>query len=111
MSTSEKSESMKRAQICEHTTIDEAMNEIRETSQKTTDVVAWYAHSSEVRGPFCRWLEITDVLPEYQKHVAFKHDEAKYIAACLNYAPMLIEEIERLRQALVDESVNRKREG
>lgn len=70
----------------------------RELKASSTKVVAWYAHSypATVRGPYVRWLECTEVLPEYKKHVADSYDDVKYAAHAMNNLPALIEIIEVL---------------
>lgn len=77
----------KPAEIGERLPIDAMIKLILEAAAKSTPVVGWYAHPAQVRGPFGRWLEITKVLPEYQKYVADERDEAEYAAAVMNFAP------------------------
>lgn len=66
----------------------------------STNVAQWCAspHDGTIRGPFNRWLTVSDVDPQYAKHVAFKGDDARYAAEAMNMLPKLIECIEDLRQ-------------
>lgn len=57
---------------------------------KSTHVVAWYAHPAEVRGPFCRWLTVSEVAEQYRKHVGEQSDDTAYAAAAMNSIPHLI---------------------
>lgn len=62
--------------------------EILEKAKKATKGIL-YAHAGgdcygpecSARGPFFRWLKISEVEPEYQKHVADPLDDAKYYAS------------------------------
>lgn len=77
--------------------------ELKELEKNATQVVGWYPHPGEggaVRGPFCRWFEVTDVAPEYEKHVASKMDDVRYAAAAMNNLPHLIEMLEKADKAL-----------
>lgn len=76
--------------------------ELKELEKNSTQVVGWYGHKypGQVRGPFCRWFEVTDVAPEYEKHVASKADDALYCAAAMNNLPYLIEMLEKADKAL-----------
>lgn len=80
--------------------ITNSIAEIKEFYKNSTQVVGWYAHPSEVRGPFCRWFTVSDVSPEYEKHVAYKGDDAKYAAAAMNNVIHLIDKIESLFDAI-----------
>lgn len=71
------------------------VKEIKEFHKNSTQVVGWYAHPGQVRGPFCRWFEITDAAKGNEKHVAEKYDDAKYCAAAMNYAIHLANFIEK----------------
>lgn len=64
----------------------------------STKVNAWYAHGETVRGPFNRWLKVTEVDKQYAKHVAFSHDDARFAATAMNNMLRLIECIEDLRR-------------
>lgn len=64
--------------------ISRACKEAIELGKKSTWVVGWYSHNNEVRGPFGRWFEITEVSPEYQKNVAWPWDDAKFCAHAMN---------------------------
>lgn len=76
------------------------IEELKELEKNSTQVVGWYSHPGQVRGPFCRWFEITPVAPEYEKHVATQSDDSKYCAAAMNNLPYLIQMIERSNKAL-----------
>lgn len=70
----------------------------------------WYAHPYEkqVRTGFMRWLHVTEVELQYQKHVASVEDEAHAIALALNEMSGLIT---TLRQALVENQTLREALG
>jgi hypothetical protein len=78
------------------------IEELKELKSKSTVVNGWYPHGAEgdenseatVRGPFCRWLKVSQVQPEYRKHVADMADDAKYAAAAMNSAPKLVAALE-----------------
>lgn len=83
--------------------VTNTIEEIKELYKLSTMVVGWYSHHpGQVRGPFCRWFEVTDVAPEYQKYVASKADDARYAAAAMNNTPHLIDRIEELESQLSD---------
>lgn len=87
----------------------EDLQMLKELSKNATQVVGWYAHPAQVRGPFCRWFEITEVAPEYEKNVGTRADDAKYCAAAMNYLPKLIERIEELETLVaLEEMLGRK---
>ncbi len=73
---------------------------LKELCGKATQVVGWYAHYKQVRGPFCRWFEITEVADQYKQHVGTIRDDLNYCAAAMNELPRLIAEIERLKKQL-----------
>jgi hypothetical protein len=73
----------------------EEREQLRVLESKSTPVVAWYAHPSEVRGPFCRWFTCSDVNPEYQKHVAYKDEDCAFAAAAMNNLIPLLDELDR----------------
>lgn len=98
------------SQIVNKTITAEDLQMLKELEAKSTQVVGWYAHhGGQVRGPFCRWFNVTEVAPEYKKNVAAASDDAKFCAAAMNYLPKLIERIEEL-EALValEEMLGRK---
>ena len=74
------------------------LEQLKLLKQASTNVVEWYPQGATVRGPFGRWLNVSDVSPEYNKHVAFSADDARYAAAAMNMLPKLIECIEDLRK-------------
>lgn len=71
---------------------------LKELHAKSTRVVAWYGHAAEVRGPFNRWLTVSEVQPQYKNNVASRSEDAAYAAAAMNMLPKLIECIEELRK-------------
>ena len=86
-------------------TIESIMDEIKHTKSKSTQVNGCYDHGYEngtIRGPFHRWFRCQEVDDQYKQHVASVADDVAYAAAAMNYAPALVEEIERL-QARVNE--------
>ena len=90
-------------------TLLEEIQEFKELCKNATQVVAWYAHPGQVRGPFSRWFEITEVAPEYEKFVGSRYDDARFAAAAMNLAPKLAARVEEL-EALValEEMLGRK---
>jgi hypothetical protein len=74
----------------------EEREQLRVLESKSTPVVAWYAHSSEVRGPFCRWFTCSDVSPEYQKHVGYKDEDCAFAAGAMNNLLLLLDGMDRL---------------
>ena len=78
------------------------LNELREVAAKATQVVSWYPHSTEVRGPFCRWFNVSEVDDQYAKNVASQADDAKFAAAAMNNLVPLLDHIEKLQKE-VDE--------
>lgn len=102
--------------IARGTSIEDAIKIVRESYWKSTWVVGWYdkySFNGEIRGPFCRWLNVKPfnkffsriinvdaVDPMYLKNVASLQEDAKYTAACMNYAPKLIDHIDLLNAEL-----------
>jgi hypothetical protein len=81
----------------------EEIDELCELYAKSTKVVAWYSHyPGEVRGPFCRWLKVTEVDDQYKKHVAEIGDESRYAAAAMNNLPRLIVNIKQLEKRVAE---------
>lgn len=79
---------------------------LRALWMKSTEVVAWYSnYPGEVRGPFCRWFKVTDVAPEYKKHVAEVGDDSAYAAAAMNALPHLLDHADRLSAELSAEKL------
>lgn len=78
---------------------------LKELADNATQVVGWYANGYTVRGPFCRWFEVTKVDPQYERHVGTMEDDVKYCAAAMNYLPKLIERIEQLEAILAIEDM------
>ena len=76
----------------------ERLVELREIANNSTWVVGWYAHRTEVRGPFCRWLTVSEVLPKYEKHVAERSADALFAAAAMNSLVLLLDRIETLEE-------------
>lgn len=82
----------------------EDLQMLKELEKKSTQVVGWYAdYDGQVRGPFNRWFNVTEVAPEYQKYCGSAADDAKFAAAAMNYLPKLIERIEQLEEQLAIE--------
>jgi hypothetical protein len=73
-----------------------SIEELKYLYEKSTQVVGWYAHPAEVRGPFCRWLEVSEVASQYEKYVGSRADDAAYAAMAMNMAPHLIDQVETL---------------
>lgn len=71
------------------TSLKQIAEKLLELKKNSTQVQGWYAHSQEVRGPFCRWFTCSKVQPQYEKHVADVSDECAYAAAAMNDAPIL----------------------
>lgn len=94
--------------------------EIKEALAKSTKVVGWYPYSqfdgyhlgkASVRGPFGRWLLVEggdNGMGDPINHptpVADLFDDAIYAAIAMNSVPILLNEIEKLRN-LVDLNAN-----
>lgn len=77
----------------------ERLMELREIANASTKVTGWYAHSREVRGPFCRWFAVSEVAPEYRKHVADPVDDVRFAAAAMNSLVPLLDLVEKLTAA------------
>ena len=76
---------------------------LKELEKKSTQVVGWYsnyANLGQVRGPFGRWITVSDVAPPYSNNVADVADDARYIEAAINMVPYLIEDIEKLQEKI-----------
>lgn len=81
--------------------VTHTLEELKELEKKSTQVVGWhdnYASAGEIRGPFNRWLTVSNVAPMYEQHVGSREDDAKYAAACMNMVPHLIQNIEELQK-------------
>lgn len=92
----------------------ELEKEIEEKLEKSTKVVAWYPHSqydgyhlgeASVRGPFGRWFLVSGGhngmnQTEYPTPVADLCDDAKYCAIAMNSIPILLNEINALRERI-----------
>lgn len=86
---------------------------LRELAEKATRVNAWYPHGGSdrcgdheatVRGPFNRWLIVTDTSdPGYRKHVADAYDDARFAAAAMNSLVPLLDYIHALEQDLQEQ--------
>lgn len=79
---------------------------LRELAEDSTKVVGWYAHGggdrcelheATVRGPFGRWLKISDVGEKYRHEVALAEDDAKFAAAAMNNLVPLLDYVEELK--------------
>lgn len=83
----------------------EDLQMLKELEKKSTQVVGWYAdYGGQIRGPFNRWFNVTEVAPEYKQHCGSASDDAKFAAAAMNYLPKLIERIEQLEEQLAIET-------
>jgi len=80
---------------------------LKELEKNSTQVVGWYANGGTVRGPFCRWFEVTKVAPEHDKDVGTAEADVRYCAAAMNYLPKLVERIEELEAILAVEDMLR----
>ncbi len=76
------------------------LEELKVLHAASTKVNQWYPHPYDgtIRGPFHRWLTVSEVDAQYAKNVAFRGDDVKYAAAAMNMLPKLIECIEDLRK-------------
>lgn len=90
--------------------IAEEIAELEKLHAKSTQVVAWYAHLYEVRGPFGRWFTVNEVPEEHKDKVASCFDDVRYAARAMNAVPLLIDEIKLMRQALEKIADPRKRD-
>lgn len=96
----------------------ELEKEIRDALEKSTKVVGWYPHSqfdgyhlgkASVRGPFGRWFLVEggdNGMGDPVKHptpVADLFDDAKYAAIAMNSVPVLLNEIDELREEFLAE--------
>lgn len=81
--------------IAKGTSVSDAINEILDSYKKSTKVVGWYAHpyAGEVRGPFNRWLTVSNVPDKYKKDVAEKSDDTLFASNAMNLAPKLAIEL------------------
>lgn len=79
------------------------LEELKRLKANSTQVVSWYPHPSEVRGPFGRWLTVEEIPPEYRKNCGSRADDASYAAAAMNCLPDLIARIEELEELLAVE--------
>lgn len=86
-----------------------SITELRRIAEASTKVVQWDAHGkyqhphpeyATVRGPYNRWLLVTPVAEQYQKHVADQYADAEFAAAAMNALPELLEDWERMQKAL-----------
>lgn len=81
------------------TITDEKIEELRkkatsliELKAKSTQVVGWYAHSEEIRGPFCRWFTVSKREDDVEKgNLAWWWDDVAFGAAAMNDSPALAE--------------------
>lgn len=67
---------------------------ITELKAASTQVVGWYAHSEEVRGPFGRWFTVSKREDDTRKgNLAWWWDDCKYAAAAMMAAPALSDDL------------------
>ena len=87
---------------------DDIIEELKRLQKDSTQVVGWYAHSREVRGPFCRWFTISENEEEVRKgNVAYAGNDCEYAAAAMNYMPALIDELEKAKREIEELKVDR----
>lgn len=87
------------------------LEELRSVAKQSTSVVAWYPHPTEVRGPFCRWLTISEVDDKYKHNVASTSDEAEFVAAAMNNLVPLLDHIEKLEKEIIDLTIEEELTG
>lgn len=80
------------------TDIRKLIEAIKCAKTDSTDVTAWHHNGATVRGPFNRWLEVTEVAEEHTKYVAWGSDDAKFASVAMNSVMILIKKIEELEQ-------------
>lgn len=81
------------------TALEQYLSELEKLEKAATRLNAWYAHEggdsygpeATVRGPFMRWFRVTEVSPEYSKHVSDSFNDAKFATASMNALPKLLE--------------------
>lgn len=71
------------------TTADKLLTQIKEDREiraKSSQVVAWYPHRFDgtIRGPFNRWLTVSEVREEYKNNVASVGDDVEFFAHAAN---------------------------
>lgn len=71
---------------------------LKQLHERSTKVASWHVGAAEVRGPFNRWLTVSEVPEMYRSNVASRSDDATYAAYAMNYLPKLIACIEDLRK-------------
>lgn len=79
------------------------LEEMRKRCEASTKVVAWYAEPAEVRGPFCRWLTVSEVDSKYLHNVASRADDAAFAAMAMNNVLPLLDALEVCLGALEKE--------
>lgn len=83
-------------------TILAKIKEMREIESKSTKVSAWYAHNEDntVRGPYCRWLKVSEVGEQYKHNVAHASDDAIFFAMAANNFNAILSAMEVLVSGL-----------
>lgn len=78
------------------TNLESAIAKSKEREEKATKVNSWYPHELDgtIRGPFCRWLKVSEIEPQYQKHCGSIGDDTKYAAGAMNWEPKWREMVE-----------------
>lgn len=77
------------------------IDKLKELYAKSTHAVSWYAHNTEVRGPFHRWFIVEKGDEQGNKGaLADQWDDAAYCAAAMNSVPHLINRIAALEAKL-----------
>lgn len=80
--------------------------ELRELEKNSTQVVGWYSdYGGQIRGPFNRWFNVTEVADEYKKHCGSASDDARFAAAAMNAMPALLDYIQKLEEMLALEEM------
>lgn len=88
--------------------LTELANQILADAEKTTKVVAWYAHSNgdnfytdaTVRGPYHRWFRVEQVPIDCINKVAPACDDAKFAATAMNSVEILAKAVLIQQEAL-----------
>jgi len=81
---------------------------LRDLVDKSTQVVNWYAHTAEVRGPFGRWFTceggsngMGDEV-KYPTPVASISDDCRFAAAAMSNLEPLLDELDKKDQKIAE---------
>lgn len=90
-------------------TLEEILSVYDTLKANSTRVNGWWAHREDgtIRGPFCRWLTVSEVDPIYKKNVAEIGDDVDYAAAAMNDLPKVIEALRTAMSQIKVELCNR----